>query len=148
MKGKVPESTPAEDQPMPLSRLCTTMAIPKAPVIAAVSASSARRENIDLLDQPALLFRNLVHALGVLAHVVGELLAGQEDLALRALLAIVLPLRRGLQLLHQVDIEGGLLRRDLEGQPDGARLLEQRDVQPGLDAGRDVAPAFGRGDLR
>src|SRR6185437_3138755 len=149
MKGKVPDSTPAVDQPMPLSRLCTTIAIPNVPVIAAVSASSARRENIDcLLDQPALLLGNLVHARAVLGHVVGEFLAGQEHLALRALLDIVLPLRRRLHLLHQVDIEGGLLRRDLERQPHGARLLEQRDVEPGLDTGRDVAPALGRRDLR
>src|SRR5690349_20991893 len=91
MKGKVPDSTPAVDQPMPLSRLCTMTAIPNAPVIAAVSASRARRENIRLLDQPALLLGDLVHALAVLLHVVGERRAGQEDLGLRALLDIVLP---------------------------------------------------------
>ena len=84
----------------------------------------------------------------VLGHVVGEVLAGQEHLGLRALLDIVLPFRRRLHLLHQVDVERGLLGRDLERQPHRARLLEQRDVQPGLDAGRDVAPALGRRDLR
>ena len=47
MKGKVPDSTPAADQPMPLSRLDTATATPNAPVSAAVSASpSARRENM------------------------------------------------------------------------------------------------------
>src|SRR6478609_7256160 len=97
MKGNVPDSTPADDQPMPLSRLCTTIAIPNAPVIAAVSASSARRENMScLLDQPALLLGDLVHPFHVLLHVVGERRAGQEHLGLRALLDIVLPLRRRL----------------------------------------------------
>src|SRR3954470_24557957 len=101
MNGKVPDSTPAVDQPMPLSRLCTTTAIPNAPVTAAVSVSRARRENIGaLLDQPALLLGDLVHALAGLGHVVGELLAGEEDLGLRALFDIVLLLGRRLHLLH------------------------------------------------
>ena len=37
MNGKVPASTPAADQPMPLSRLEMTTAAPNAPVIKAVA---------------------------------------------------------------------------------------------------------------
>src|SRR5262245_40036049 len=42
--GNVPASTPALDQPMPLSRLATTTATPKPPVRIAVARSRARRE--------------------------------------------------------------------------------------------------------
>src|SRR4051812_11075558 len=42
--GNVPASTPALDQPMPLSRLWTTTATPKLPVSTAVASSRARRE--------------------------------------------------------------------------------------------------------
>jgi len=35
MNGKVPDSTPAADQPIPLSRLETTTAAPNAPVMSA-----------------------------------------------------------------------------------------------------------------
>src|SRR3954470_23291969 len=42
--GNVPASTPALDQPMPLSRLETTTATPKPPVRTAVASSRARRD--------------------------------------------------------------------------------------------------------
>src|SRR3954449_6906339 len=42
--GNVPESTPALDQPMPLSRLWTTTATPKPPVRTPVASSRARRD--------------------------------------------------------------------------------------------------------
>src|SRR3954452_23867552 len=44
--GNVPASTPALDQPIPLSRLETTTATPKLPVRIAVASSRARREII------------------------------------------------------------------------------------------------------
>ena len=46
MNGKVPDSTPAADQPMPLSRLETTTAAPNTPVMSAVPASRLRPEII------------------------------------------------------------------------------------------------------
>ena len=46
MNGKVPASTPAADQPMPLSRLEMTTAAPNAPVRNAVAVSRLRRETI------------------------------------------------------------------------------------------------------
>src|SRR4051794_17175631 len=110
--GKVPDSTPPLDQPIPLSRLDRTTAAPKAPVIAAVSVSRARRDSMaagSVADQPALLRRNLADALGILGHVLAEAVAGQEDAALRGLLHIVLPLGRRLHLLHQVDVKRHLL---------------------------------------
>src|SRR3954469_1467823 len=42
--GNVPASTPALDQPIPLSRLETTTATPKLPVRTAVASSRARRD--------------------------------------------------------------------------------------------------------
>src|SRR5437660_11712514 len=63
MNGKVPDSTPAADQPMPLSRLETTTAAPNAPVMSAVAASRLRPETIIrplVGDQPALIRGNLV----------------------------------------------------------------------------------------
>ena len=40
-----------------------------------------------------------------------------------------------------------LVRRDLAWEPHCPRLLILLDVEALLDAGRNVAPAFGRGDL-
>src|SRR4051794_26858777 len=149
-KGNVPASTPALDQPIPLSRLETTTATPKLPVRIAVASSRARRDIIrgsgqamhsgrlrrtcfpsvlrrpglvrnrtgagttegfeacaTSLDQPALLARDLLDALEVLLDELVELVPGQERVDLGALLDVVLPLRRRLHLLHQVDIERG-----------------------------------------
>src|SRR6185437_6595450 len=153
MNGNVPASTPSEDQPMPLSRLEIATARPKAPVRSAVRISSARREIIivlpplALLDQPALLGRNLLHMLQIVLDEIVEVGAGQERVHLRGLLDIVLPFRRRLHLLHQVDIEGRLVGGDLAWQPYRAWLLILLDVEPLLDTGGNVAPAFGRGDL-
>src|SRR3979411_2818746 len=46
MNGKVPESTPAADQPMPLLCLQTTTAAATAPGRSSVAVSSLRRETI------------------------------------------------------------------------------------------------------
>ncbi len=46
MNGNVPDSIPADDQPMPLSRLETATVTPNAPVRTAVATSSERRESI------------------------------------------------------------------------------------------------------
>src|SRR6202045_4361249 len=81
MNGKVPASTPAADQPMPLSRLEMTTAAPNAPVIKAVPASRLRPEIISRAlvgDQPTFVGGNLVGALDVLLDEFAERLAGQE----------------------------------------------------------------------
>src|SRR3984893_13523583 len=143
MNGKVPASTPAADQPMPLSRLETTTAAPNAPVTNAVPASRLRPETIVrtlVLDQPTFLGGNLLGALDVILDELAERLAGQECIDLRRPLDIFLPFRRVLNLLHQVDIERGLLRGDLAWQPDRSRLFELRDIEAGFDAGRDIVP--------
>src|SRR5712664_1584893 len=141
--GKVPASTPAADQPMPLSRLEMTTAVPNAPVRSAVAASRLRPETIIptlVRDEPTLISGNLVGALDVVLDEFAERLAGQERIGLRRPLDIFLPFRRSLNLLHQVDIERGLIRGDLSRQPHRARLLELRNVETGFDAGRDVVP--------
>src|SRR3954469_24862469 len=68
VNGKVPDSTPAADQPMPLSRLETTTAAPNAPVMSAVAASRLRPETIARTlvgDQPTLIDGNLAGAFDV-----------------------------------------------------------------------------------
>src|SRR3979409_594419 len=150
MNGKVPASTPALDQPMPFCTLDAATAAPNAPVSWAVAASRPRREIMDAASvrhQPALVRRDLVDALDILVHEFVERRAAQECVGLRGPLDIFLPLRRGLNLLHEVDIEGDLLGRDFAGQPDGARLLELHHVQSGFHAGRNVVPALRGGDL-
>ena len=72
MNGNVPDSTPALDQPMPLSRLETTTAAPNTPVSAAVAVSSVRRRDHrssagSLRHEPALFRADLADALDVLA---------------------------------------------------------------------------------
>src|SRR3954463_13047902 len=79
MKGKVPESTPAADQPMPLSMLETTTAAPNAPVMSAVADSRLRPEimpPILVADQPALVDSDPVRALDILTDELAERLAG------------------------------------------------------------------------
>src|SRR5258708_31169176 len=69
MNGKVPDSTPAADHPMPLSRLETTTAAPNAPVLSAVSASRLRPVTmIPALvgDQPTFIGGHLAGAFDVL----------------------------------------------------------------------------------
>src|SRR3954453_20168946 len=151
MNGKVPASTPAADQPMPLSRLETTTAAPNAPVSSAVAVSRLRREIIALVlsgNQPALLGGNLVGALDILLDEFVEGVTGKKRIGLRGLLDVFLPFRRALDLLHQIHIEGGLLRGDLSGQPDRARLLKLRNVEAGFDAGWNIMPVLGLRDLR
>src|SRR6201997_5942552 len=144
LKGKVPASTPSEDQPMPLSKLEIATARPNTPVSDAVRISRRRREIIKRsvylysLDQPALLGGDLLDMLEVLFDEAVEICAGQEGVDLRGLLDIVLPLRRCLHLLHEVDIVGGLIRADLAGQPHRARLLILANIESLLDAGRDI----------
>src|SRR6476659_9865839 len=102
MNGKVPDSTPAADQPMPLSMLETTTAAPNAPVMSAVVASRLRPETIDpalVGDQPAFVGSNLVGALDVFLDEFAERLAGEERVGLRGPLDIFLPFRCGLHLL-------------------------------------------------
>src|SRR5438445_6091079 len=145
MNGKVPDSTPAADQPIPLSKLETTTAAPNAPVISAVAASRLRPETIIAAlvgDQPTLIGGNLVGARDVVLDEFAEGFAGQESVGLRSPLDIFLPFRRALHLLHQVDIEGGLIRGHLSRQPDRAGLLELRNVEAGFDAGRDIVPVL------
>src|ERR1700682_1458992 len=94
--GNVPASTPARDQPMPLSMLETTTATPKIPVRAAVNISSARRDiiyassrrRLDLLDQPALFARDLLRAIEILLNEGIERIAGQECIHLRGLIDV------------------------------------------------------------
>src|SRR5258705_5471519 len=122
--GKVPASTPAADQPMPLSRLETTTAAPNAPVMSPVAASKLRPETmIPALvgDQPTLVGGNLVGAFDVVLDELAERLAGQEGVGLRRPLDIFLPFRRGLHLLHQIDIEGGLIGGHPSLQPERTR---------------------------
>src|SRR3954464_909297 len=69
MNGKVPASTPAADQPMPLSRLETTTARPKRPVRRAGAHSRLRPEIIDRTlvgDKPTLVGRYFVGAFDIL----------------------------------------------------------------------------------
>src|SRR3979411_856496 len=73
--GKVPASTPAADQPMPLSRLETTTATPNAPVSSAVPASRLRPETIIAAlvgDQPVFVGGNLMGALDVILDELAE----------------------------------------------------------------------------
>src|SRR5436305_11058266 len=100
MNGKVPASTPAADQPMPLSRLEMTTAAPNAPVSSAVTVSRLRREIIAILsgNQPALLGGDLVGALDVFLDEFVEGVTGKVCIGLRGLLEVFLPLRRALDL--------------------------------------------------
>src|SRR5918999_5696637 len=95
-KGNVPASTPALDQPMPLSMLETTTTTPKIPVSAAAAISSARRDIIGpaLLHQPALFARDLLYMFEVLLDEIVERSAGQEGINLRGLFDVILPFRR------------------------------------------------------
>src|ERR1700682_6504103 len=77
-----------------------------------------------------------------------ERIAGEKRVDLRGFLDVVLPLRRRLNFLHEILIERGLIGTDLARQPYRAGLLVLGDGEALLDAGRNVAPAFGRGDLR
>src|ERR1700716_3479391 len=73
--GKVPTSTPAADQPMPLSRLETTTATPNAPVRRAVPASRLRPETIIgalIGDQPIFVGGNLAGTLDVILDELAE----------------------------------------------------------------------------
>src|SRR3954452_13831023 len=143
MNGKVPASTPAADQPMPLSRLEMTTAAPNAPVMSAVAASRLRPETIVrtlIGDQPTLIGGNLAGAFDVVLDELDEGVTGQEGVGLRRPLDIFLPLRRGLHLLHQIDVEGGLIGGHFARQPDRAGLLELRNRKAGFNAGRDVVP--------
>src|SRR4029453_17482590 len=145
INGKVPDSTPAVDQPIPLSRLETTTAAPNAPVISAVAASRLRPETIVRTlvgDQPAFIGGNLAGAVDVVLDELAEGITGQEGVGLRCPLDIFLPFRRGLHLLHQIDIEGGLIGGHLSRQPDRAGLLELRNAEAGFNAGRDVVPVL------
>src|SRR4051812_1141166 len=99
------------------------------------------------LDQPALLARDLLDVLEVLLDELVEIGAGQERVDLGGFLDVVLPLRGRLHLLHEINIERRLVWGDLAGEPHRPRLLILLDVETLLDAGRNVAPAFGRGDL-
>src|SRR4051812_32485717 len=56
--GNVPESTPARDQPIPLSRLWTTTATPKPPVRMPVASSRARREIMGASGEKVLVLRS------------------------------------------------------------------------------------------
>ena len=135
---------------MPLSRLETTTAAPNAPVTSAVAASRLRPETIGAAlvgDEPALVGSNLVGALDVVLDELAERLAGEERVGLRGPLDIFLPFRRCLHLLHQIDIEGGLICGHLSWQPDRAWLLELRNGKAGLNAGRDVVPVLRCRDL-
>ena len=102
----------------------------------------------DALDRLAAPLRDLVVALDVLVDEFGEGLARQEGVDLRGSLDIFLPFRRGLHLLHQVDIERGLFIGDLARQPHRAGLFELRNVEATFDAGRDVVPVLRLRDLR
>src|SRR5882762_11404641 len=96
MNGKVPASTPAADQPIPLSRLETTTATPKAPVRSAVPASRPRPETIMgalVGDQPIFIGGNLAGTLDVILDELAERLTGQERNGLRRTLDIFLPYR-------------------------------------------------------
>src|SRR5262245_57987793 len=149
--GNVPASTPAVDQPMPLSMLETITAAPKVPVRAAVTNYRARPEIIDAdasIDEPSLLGGDVPHVLDVLVHELVKFRSVQQSVGLRGALDVFLPLRRGLHLPHQLNVKGHLVRRDLAGEPDRARLLELRNVQARFDAGGNVVPALRCGDVR
>src|SRR6267143_2672796 len=107
MNGKVPDSTPAADQPIPLSRLETTTAAPNAPVSNAVPASRLRPETIIATlvgDQPTFIRGNFASAFGILGDELAEGIAGKERIGLRGPLDVFLPFRRALNFLHQIDI--------------------------------------------
>src|SRR3954471_6669324 len=73
--GKVPASTPAADQPMPLSRLDTTTATPNMPVKSAVPASRLRPETMTRVlvgNQPVFIGRHLAGALDVILDEFGK----------------------------------------------------------------------------
>src|SRR3954470_24650794 len=75
MNGKVPASTPAADQPIPLSRLETTTGAPNAPVRSAVPASRLRPETINRTlvgNKPTLIGSDLVGAFDVLLDELAE----------------------------------------------------------------------------
>src|ERR1700738_2835932 len=151
MNGKVPASTPAADQPIPLPKLETTTAAPNPPVRSAVAVSRLRRETIVRTlvgDQPTLVGGNLVGALDVLLDELVERLAAKESIGLRSPLDVFLPFRRALNFLHQIDIKRGLLRGNLARQPDRAGLLELRNVEAGFNASRNVVPVLRLGNLR
>src|SRR5262249_18206687 len=69
--------------------------------------------SVPSLDQPALLGCDLLEVFEVLPDEIVEVRACQERIDLRGLLDIVLPIRRRLHLLHEIDIEGGLIGTNL-----------------------------------
>src|ERR1700737_1653306 len=96
MNGKVPASTPALDQPMPLSKLEIKTAAPNAPVLPAVAVSRLRREIIDprlVGDEPAFLGGDVVGPRDVVSDELAERIAGGESVGLRGALAFFLPSR-------------------------------------------------------
>src|SRR5262249_14672260 len=99
------------------------------------------------IDEPSLLGGDLPHVLDVLVHELVKVRSGQKSVGLRGALDVFLPLRRGLHLPHQLNVKGHLVRRDLAGEPDRARLLELRNVQARFDAGGNVVPALRCGDV-
>src|SRR5512144_2470618 len=124
MKGNVPDATPRGVQPIPARRLETMIAMPKAPVSAAVTISSVRRLTTrSAAGEPALLRADLACALQVLLDELLQLRARDELRALLRALDVFLPFRRGRDLLHQVGVVLRLLRLHLAGQPHGTRLL-------------------------
>src|SRR5882757_265168 len=97
--GKVPASTPARDQPMPLSILEMKTAAPKVPVRRAVAVSRLRREIMTAFligEQPAFFGGDVMGTRHVLGDEFAERVAGEEGVGLRGPLDIFLPFRRGL----------------------------------------------------
>src|SRR5512140_1616195 len=145
MHGKVPEPTPRAVQPMPASMLETTIAVPNAAVRTAVAASRLRCETTrSAAGDPALLGADLARALEILRDQLLQVRAGHEGLRLLRAFDVLLPLRRGFHLAHQLDVVRRLVGLHLARQPHRARLLVERDVEARVLAGRDVRPA-GRG---
>src|SRR5436853_567994 len=141
--GNAPEPSPRGVHTTPIAMLETRIAAPNAPVSAAVRTSSARRETTcasSASGEPALLGADLARALAVGLDELLELRAALEDARLLRALDVLLPFRRRLHLLHEVHVEGALLGLHAGGQPHGARLLVERDVEAGFLAGRDVVP--------
>src|SRR3954466_3227436 len=148
--GNAPEPGPRAVQPAPMEMLETRIAAPNDPVSAATKTSSARRETMcaSAAREPALFRADLAGALDVGRHELLEVGAGDEHARLLRALQVLLPLRRGLHLLHEVHVEVTLLGFHARGKPRGARLLVERDVEARLGARGNVVPSLRRADLR
>src|SRR5918996_494266 len=134
--GKNPLSGPSGPQRKP-SRIASARTSPPRSVRKDAVAMSAAR--IGLLDQPALRHQILVQLL-VLLDPLGVLGAGGERRLQRAVLQVLLELRRLVHLLEEAHVPGHRVLRHVRRSEDAAQHLVANVRPERLLHGRDLLP--------